>query len=31
MSLHVIAGAGTTGSLTALLLAESGDRVAAPC
>jgi nucleoside-diphosphate-sugar epimerase len=27
MSLHVIAGAGTTGSLTALLLAESGDRV----
>ena len=27
MSLHVITGAGTTGSLTALLLAESGDRV----
>jgi nucleoside-diphosphate-sugar epimerase len=27
MSLHVVAGAGTTGSLTALLLAESGDQV----
>ncbi|WP_327109692.1 NAD-dependent epimerase/dehydratase family protein [Nocardia sp. NBC_01730] len=27
MSLHVVAGAGSTGSRTALLLAEAGDRV----
>jgi hypothetical protein len=27
MSLHVVAGAGSTGSRTALLLAEAGERV----